>query len=95
MCNPLQINNFKIGYKNIQGLHNKNGCKINDCAKELFNDIEVISETWGCNCVKMFAGYDIVAQSEPIKNTGVRKGRKSGGIIVLCKKRFIKIDKGS
>ena len=90
MCNPPLTSNFKIGYKNMQGLHNKNGCKINDCAKELYSDIEILSETWGCNCEKLFAGYDLVAQSEPVKNPGVRKGRKSGGIMVLCKKGLLR-----
>jgi exonuclease III len=85
MLHPKPIRNFKIGYKNIQGLHNKNGCKIGECSKEFFNEIEIISETWGCNCDKKFDGYELIAESEPQKNPGVKKGRKSGGIIVLCK----------
>ena len=39
-------------------------------------------------------GYEVVALSEPTKHAGVRKGRKSGGILVLCKKglsRSIKV----
>ena len=46
----LKINrNFTIGYKNIQGLHGKNGCKIEEYYTELYSDIEILSETWGCN----------------------------------------------
>ena len=74
----------------MQGLHNKNGCKIEDCTNHLFNDIEVLSETWACTCEKLFTGYEIVAQSTPQKNPGIKKGRKSGGMIVLCKKWFDK-----
>ena len=78
MCNPHIRSTFKIGYKNMQGLHNRNGCKIVDCAKELSNDIEVLSETWGCNCEKIFEGYDIAAQSNPTKNPGIKKGSQIG-----------------
>ena len=73
--------NFKIGYKNSQGLHNKNGCKLDDCSKEFTCDIEILSETWGCNCEKnTFENYDILAQVDPQKHKGTKKGRKSGGI---------------
>ena len=78
--------NFKIGYKNIQGLHYANECKIGECTKELFSDIEILSETWGCTCEKVFDGYDLLAEIKPKKYAGVKKGRKSGGTIVLGKK---------
>lgn len=82
---PAKQSNFKIGYKNVGGLHNNNGCKIPDLLTELNNDVEVISETWGCTCKKQFNGYRIVAESNPQKHEHVKKGRKSGGIIVLVK----------
>ena len=85
--------NFTVGYNNIQGLHDKNGCKIPEITKDLTNDIEILSETWGCNCEKNFAGYSIIAQQEPVKHAGVKKGRKSGGIIVLGKKGWDKCTK--
>ena len=50
--------NFKIGFKNMKGLHDKNGCKIHECGREFYNDIEFLSETWGCPCEKQFEGYD-------------------------------------
>ena len=82
--------NFTVGYNNILGLHDKNGCKIPEITKDFTNDIEIISETWGCNCKINFAGYNIIAQQEPVKHAGVKKGRKSGGIIVLGKKGWDK-----
>ena len=57
MYSTDKSHNFKIGYKNIQGLHNKAGCKIGECSNELFCDIEVLSEVWGCSCEKRFPGY--------------------------------------
>ena len=90
MCLPYFKHNFKIGYQNIQGLHNSSGCKIRDCGEEFFNDIEILSEIWGCTCEKEFSGYQIITESEPIKNLGVKKGRKSGGLLVLCKNEYQK-----
>ena len=57
--------NFKIGYKNTQGLHSSNGCKITEGTKTFSNDIEIISETWGCTCDKSFKGYDLPAEIKP------------------------------
>ena len=91
-----KIHNFKIGSLNIKGLHNSNGCKIQDVTNDLVSDIEILCETWGCKCEKQFDGYDVIAQSVPVKHRGVRSGRKSGGIIVLCRyelKRSIKVKK--
>ena len=49
----LEINrNFTIVYKNIQGLHGKNGCKIDQYYTELYSDIEILSETWGATARK-------------------------------------------
>ena len=83
----LEINrNFTIGYKNIQGLHGKNGCKIEEYYTELYSDIEILSETWGCNCEKVFEGYEILAQVVPQKRVETKKGRKSGGLLIIGKK---------
>ena len=86
MCIAPSSHNFKIGYKNIQGLHSKNECKLDECKKELFNDIEILSETWGCECDKYFESYDLLGEKKPEKLKGITKGRKSGGVIVLGKK---------
>ena len=82
--------NFSCGYNNVQGLHDKNGCKIPEINKDFSHDFEILSETWGCNCEKIFPGYVVIAQQEPAKHCGVKKGRKSGGIIVLCKPGLVK-----
>ena len=90
--------NFKLGSHNIKGLHNRNECKIQEITKELVCDIEILSEVWGCGCEKQFEGYEIIAHSVPVKHLGVRSGRKSGGIIVLCRneiKNSIKVKKNS
>ena len=91
-----QEKKFKIGYQNIQGLHNKEGCKLKECDANLFNDIEILGETWGCKCEKIFSEYEVLARSEPQKHQGVTKGRKSGGLLVLGKKyllNFVKTKK--
>ena len=92
--NNLSTNrNFRIGYKNIEGLHGANGCKIDECVDEMYNDIEILSETWGCLCKKEFLGYEIIAQADTQKRSGVTKGRRSAGILVMGKiylKHFVK-----
>lgn len=90
MCLQPRKHNFKIGYKNIQGLHNKNGCKIIECSNEFNCDIEIITETWGCNCEKLFKDYAIISETIPQKHDNIRKGRKSGGLIVLGKNSISK-----
>ena len=93
MCLPPDYRNFKIGYKNIQGLHRSNECKIAEYSKECFNDTVILTETWGCDCVKEFDDYDLLVEIKPEKHQGVKKGRKSGGVIVLGKKylkKFVK-----
>ena len=67
--------NFKIGYKNIQGLRGRNGCKIAECRKEFLNDTEILSET----CDKIFDGYDLLAEIKNPKLKGVKKvGNQEG-----------------
>ena len=77
-------NTLSIGFHNIQGLHEKNVCKINEIKEEQSNDIEIFVETWGCNCELKFEDYtsDYVS---PHKRVGVKKGRASGGFMVLVK----------
>ena len=88
----LEINrNFKIGYKNIRGLHGENGCKIGEYYTHLYSDIDILSETWGCNCEKVFEGYEILAQGDPQKRVEAKKGSKSGGLLIIGKKTFKKI----
>ena len=62
MCLPPDDRNFKIGYKNIQGLHRSNECKIAEYSAECFNDIEILTDTWGCGCVKEFDDYDLLVE---------------------------------
>ena len=50
------------------------GCKIGKCVNELYGDIEILSETWGCNCEKHFKGCEMIALTEPQKREGVKKG---------------------
>ena len=76
--------NFSVGFQNIQGLHNAVGCKVNDLKESLSNDIEILAETWGCNCNVTYEGYTYVAV-KPQKHEGITRGRKSGGLIVLLK----------
>ena len=79
------IDNFSVGYHNIHGLHDQLGCKAKILEKDLKHDIEIWSEVWGCEHILEFENYelDII---EPQKHAGVKKGRKSGGFIILIKK---------
>ena len=90
MANLAEYHNPSIGYLNIQGLHNKNGCKLPHLIPELKCDIEIWSETWACKCKIEVEGYDILAKIDPQKKVGVSKGRKSGGICVLVKSYLFK-----
>ena len=79
--------NFSIGYQNIEGLHHPTlGCKLTYCL-ELFNDVEILSETWtecaNCKSIDTIENYELIKTIEPLK-TG-NKGRKSGGIKFFCK----------
>ena len=80
--------NLTIGYLNVQGLHNKSGCKLPHLNSELNNDIEILSEIWACECDIPVDGYTILTQVDPQKRLGARKGRKSGGIRVLIKNKL-------
>ena len=80
-----------IGFQNIEGLHNVGGCKLNEIEEGLLHDIEILCEVWGCDCEKSFIDvnykHTIV---NPQKHAGIRKGRKSGGFIVLYKNYLLK-----
>ena len=83
------IENFSVGFQNVHGLHDHLGCKSNRLENELKHDIEIWCETWGCNCDLNFNDYEKYSV-EPQKHTGVRKGRKSGGFVILIKKNIDK-----
>ena len=82
--------NFQIAHKNIQGLHRCGECKIAEYSEECFSDIEILTETWGCDCPREFEGYALLAELKPQKLRGVNKGRKSDGVIVLAKNHLKK-----
>ena len=69
-----------MGYHNIEGLHNRSGCKASDIANELTCDIEILAETWGCGCALNFGEYEIIDSVAAQKHKYITKGRKSGGI---------------
>ena len=75
---------FSVGFQNIHGLHNGIGCKMKDVMNGLSNDIEILAETWGCKCEHNFSEY-FAEYVFPQKHAGVKKGRNSGGFIVLFK----------
>ena len=84
--------NLSIGYHNVEGLHHAVlGCKIHEYIA-LNNDIEILAETWSecetCRKTLSVGEYKIITNIEPVKK-GVR-GRKSGGIRILCKSYFEK-----
>ena len=79
------MSNFSVGYQNIHGLHDSIGCKAGRLENELKNDIEIWSEVWGCECKIKFDDYDCEI-IEPQKHISTKKGRKSGGLIILTKK---------
>ena len=81
--------NFSVGFQNIEGMHGGMGCKINEIKAGLSNDIEILAETWGCNCDISFENY-IPHYVSPQKHQGVKKGRKSGGFYILIKKYLSK-----
>ena len=79
--------NLSIGYHNIEGLHSPIfGCKHNNI--EFCNDIEILAETWtSCTQCKnaIIPNYTIIDKVLPKKKFGIKKGRASGGITILCK----------
>ena len=75
-----------IGFQNIEGLHNGNGCKLLDIKEGLSNDIEILCEVWGCSCDLNFNDINYLHYFvKPQKHTRVKKGRKSGGFLTLYK----------
>ena len=83
---PEKNHNFKIGFKNIKGLHDKNGCKIHECGREFYNDIEFLSETWGCPCEKQFEGYDLIGETLPQKHENINGVENPVALLYLGKK---------
>ena len=82
-------NGFSVGFRNMQGMHNGKVRKINEIMDELSNDIEILAETWGCKCELDFEHY-FPEYVSPQKHMGVKKGRDSGGFIVLFKNYLAK-----
>ena len=78
---------LSIGYQNIEGIHSQNfACKLPYLQSKLIHDIEVLSEAWGaCNHSKDIPGYKIVDQIDPSKKSNIKKGRSSGGLLILQK----------
>ena len=78
-----------ISYWNSEGLHdNIEGCKLQQQGI-LQNDIEILSETWGnCKHYGDIENYFLLTKNEPQKDPHIYKGRKSGGILVFCKKHL-------
>ena len=78
---------FSVSYWNIGGLNSSLfGNKLNtlDFLDNANSDINIISETWGCNPnFDILPGY-VVIKIDPNKNNTSR-GRASGGIAVLHK----------
>ena len=80
----MSISTLSVGFHNIHGMHNGNECKFNEIKSELSHDIEILAETWGCKCDLDFENY-VLETVNPQKHIGVKKGRESGGFIVLLK----------
>ena len=53
-------------------------CKIGEYTKECYNDIEILSETWGCDCAKEFEGYDLLVDIKPQQINGIKKAGNQG-----------------
>ena len=85
----MDLKQFSVGCRNIKGLHDDSVCKINEIKRDLSDDIEILVETWGCKCKLEFEDYFLEYVS-PQKHMGVKKGRNSGGFIVLFKNYLAK-----
>ena len=85
----MDLKEFSVGFRNIKGLHDDSVCKINEIKRDLSDDIEILVETWGCKCKLEFEDYFLEYVS-PQKHMGVKKGRNSGGFIVLFKNYLAK-----
>ena len=81
----IPLHTLSVGFQNIQGLHSGTGCKINEITEDLCNDIEILVEIWGCNCGVSFGNQYAKHLVAPQKHDGVKKGRKSGGFVILLK----------
>ena len=74
----LQEYNFSGGFRIFRAF------KINVIKEALCNDIEILAETWGCNCNVTYEGYTpVVANSQ--KRNRFTTGTKSGGFLILLK----------
>ena len=80
---------FSVGFRNIEGMHDGTGYKISEIKSGLSCDIEILVETWGCDCEGLYDDY-IPYYVSPQKHQGVKKGRRSGGIYFTCEKLSIK-----
>ena len=83
----MNFQGLSVGYQNIHGLHDNLGCKASKIETSLKNDIEIFSEIWGCDCNLVFDDY-LIEIIEPQKHEGVKKGRKSGGFLILIQKKM-------
>ena len=81
---------FTTAFQNIDGMHDALGCKADEIAGNLSSDIEIFTEVWGCKCELYFENYTL-SQVAPQKHLGVKKGRKSGGFLILIKKDLEKV----
>ena len=80
-----------VGFQNIEGLHNGSGCKLSYIKDTLFSDIEILCEVWGCDCDKNVNDINYMHNLvKSQKHTGVKKGRKSGGFLILYKNYLAK-----
>ena len=82
-------NGFSVGFRNMQGMHNSNVCKINEIVQELSNDIEILAETCGCKCELNFENY-FLEYVAPQNRMGIKKGLDSGAFIILFKNNLAK-----
>ena len=84
----MPIQNFSIGYQNIEGLHSSLfGCKLN--LTDFKCDIEILAETWtSCESCKIchVPDYQLIKSIEPEKRGN--RGRSSGGLLIFCKERL-------
>ena len=82
---------FSVSYWNIGGLNSTLfGYKLNtfDFIDNANSDINIISETWGCNSnFDILPGYTMF-KIDPTKHANTSRGRASGGITVLHKSKL-------
>ena len=75
-----------ISYLNIEGVHSKIlGCKIPHIEKYLNSDIEILAESRGsCKHDKGLKDYHLI-EVKLRKLKDIKKGRKSGGLLIYFK----------